>query len=145
LDREQLLWELQSVNLNMYRRLSQEWAKHIEKGISSPQVIILDLLNAKGKLKASDLAEALNITSGAVTGLCDKLIQYGYAKRSRTEEDRRVVYLEITDDGRDMLKNVAEKRKRITEKFYGRLPEDDLRHLIRIHRQVLQNIELEKE
>lgn len=140
LEKEKALDELQTVNQMLNRRLAQQWGKHVEQGISSSQAIILEQLASRGQLRASDLAEVLNITSGAVTSLCDKLIKCGYAKRSRTEEDRRVVYLDITEKGRDMLDSVRKKRREITELFYSALSIEDIKHLTRIHREVLRNI-----
>jgi DNA-binding MarR family transcriptional regulator len=145
LDKEVFLNELRVVNQQLHRRLAQEWGKHVEQGISSSQAIILDHLDSRGQLRASDLAEVLKITSGAVTGLCDKLIKYGYAKRSRTEEDRRVVYLDITETGREMLQSVKEKGREITELFYSQLSVEDLQHLIRINQEVLKNITSQRE
>lgn len=137
-----LLPELQIAFQSVYRRMAREWGKYVEEGISTSQAIILENLSKRGRLRASDLAEVLNITSGAVTGLCDKLIACGYAKRSRTEEDRRVVYLEITHKGLSMLESVRQRRKEIIKMFFGPLSDEDIRHLIRIYNQVLQNIEL---
>lgn len=142
MEQRPLLPELQTVFQSVYRRMVREWGKYVEEGISTSQAIILENLSKRGRLRASDLAEVLNVTSGAVTGLCDKLISCGYAQRSRTEEDRRVVYLEITDKGAAMLASVRQRRKEITEMFYGTLSDEDIRHLIRIYNQVLQNIDL---
>jgi DNA-binding MarR family transcriptional regulator len=143
--KEAVIHELQGIIQQLHRRLAQEWGKHVEQGISGAQAIILDHLAAKGQLRATELAEVLNITSGAVTGLCDKLIKCGFARRSRTEEDRRVVYLDITGKGLDMLASVKEKRKEITDLFYSELSVEDIEHLIRINKQVLHNIASQKE
>ncbi|MCI3926306.1 MarR family transcriptional regulator [Paenibacillus sp. TRM 82003] len=140
MEKEEALHELQIVIQQLHRRLAQEWGKHVEQGISGSQAIILDQLETRGQLKASDLAEVLNITSGGVTSLCDKLIKCGYAMRIRTEEDRRVVYLDITEKGREMLDSVRKKRREITELFYNRLSLEDIRVLTRINADVLRNI-----
>jgi DNA-binding MarR family transcriptional regulator len=136
---EQLV-QLQQVFLQVFRAMAQQWGKHVEKGISGSQAHILELLHNRGKQRASDLAGDLNVTTGAVTSLCDKLISGGYARRERTEEDRRVVYLAITKEGEEMLESVVEKRKEITDLFYSRLSAEDIDHLIRIYTQVIHNI-----
>jgi DNA-binding MarR family transcriptional regulator len=136
--REQLE-EIQHLFLQLFRAKAQQWGKYVEQGISGSQAHILELLHNRGKQRASDLAVDLNVTTGAVTSLSDKLISGGYASRERCEEDRRVVYLAITRKGEDMLAAVIEKRKEITELFYGQLTSEDMDHLIRIYTQVLQS------
>jgi DNA-binding MarR family transcriptional regulator len=121
----------------LFRKLSLEWARHIDPPLSGSQATILEKLETEGQQKASSLAEALGITSGAVTGLSDKLISSGLAKRKRTDDDRRIVYLEITERGREMLKTIREKRSFILHSFFAGIPEEDIRLLIRVFDQVL--------
>lgn len=47
----------------------------------------------------SEVAKELNITMGTLTTGIDKLIKKGYVIRRRTEEDKRVVLVELTDKG----------------------------------------------
>ncbi|WP_425415447.1 MarR family winged helix-turn-helix transcriptional regulator [Peribacillus loiseleuriae] len=49
------------------------------------------------------MAEEFDFTSGSITALCDKLEERGFAVRKRHKEDRRIVWLDITDDGRDFI------------------------------------------
>ncbi|WMT38818.1 MarR family transcriptional regulator [Paenibacillus sp. D2_2] len=87
---------------NMFRLLmkkaSQDWNRGACKmNLSFPQFQILYGLNTRGPLKVSELADALNMTSAAITGLADKLCSYSYVERERATDDRRVVYIKITD------------------------------------------------
>lgn len=139
--RAQDVLELDEVFRQVKRKITAEWNKHFQHGISGSQAIILEKLAAEGPQKATDLADALYITSGAVTGLSDKLIMGGYANRNRAEDDRRVVYLEITEKGNDILETVRKQRKELIDTLFNGLPEADLHHLIRIYREILSNIE----
>lgn len=47
----------------------------------------------------SEVAKDLNITMGTLTTGIDKLIKKGYVIRKRTEEDKRVVLVELTEKG----------------------------------------------
>jgi DNA-binding MarR family transcriptional regulator len=49
---------------------------------------------------AADIAREYGIDASAVTRLIDRLEKRGLLSRVRSEEDRRVVRLELTDDGR---------------------------------------------
>jgi DNA-binding MarR family transcriptional regulator len=139
------LQELEEVFRQVFRKKTQEWGKYVEKGISGSQAMILEKLEAGGPQKVADLAELLHITPGAVTGLCDKLVSGGYAKRRRAEDDRRVVYVEISRKGLETLTEVRQLRREIVDKFYGGLSKEDVRHLIRIYKNVLYHLKKEEE
>jgi DNA-binding MarR family transcriptional regulator len=53
------------------------------------------------------LARETDLNPASVTGLVDQLVSTGLVRRERSEEDRRVVLVSMTDAGRDV---VAAKR-----------------------------------
>ena len=62
-------------------------------GISSSDLECLDFLNIEGRVTAGRLAELTGLTTGAVTGLVDRMEKAGLVRRERDEEDRRKVYI----------------------------------------------------
>jgi DNA-binding MarR family transcriptional regulator len=123
------------------RRTRVEWARHVEKEISTSQAIILEKLEREGPQKITELAVHLNITMGAVTGLCDKLIAAEFATRDRDEKDRRVVYLEITPQGLQAIERVRTYRTEAVTKLFKGVSEEELKLLIRIFQQVMDNLD----
>ena len=47
----------------------------------------------------SSIARKLNITVGSLTTAMNSLVKKGYVVRERSEEDRRVVLIKLTDKG----------------------------------------------
>lgn len=135
------LTAFEELYLEFQRKVSGEWHKRLDRLVSGSQAAILWSLHYEGPQNASKLAAGLGITPGAVTSLSDKLISSGYAIRKKDEQDRRVVYLEITPEGRVALEQFRHEMKNIIDKFFAGVSEQDLEHLIRIFRQVLLNIE----
>ncbi len=135
------LTEFEELYMNVQRRVSSEWQRRLDKHVSGSQAMILWMLEYKGPQKSSVLAERLCITPGAITSLSDKLIKSGYAIRERDKDDRRVVHLKITEKGRDILSYYRLEIKQAIEHLFTGLPEEDIEHLIRIYRKVLENIE----
>lgn len=140
-DRQDNLYELESTFRLLFRKIRTSWTRFEEQGVSASQAVILEKLEAEGPLKVSQIAEMLYITSGAVTSLSDKLISGGFASRTRSEEDRRVVMMEITDKGREVLESLHRHRSEVVECFFGRLPKEDVDHLNRIFKQILEDSE----
>jgi len=81
-------------------------------GVNRTDLRCLDLLDQRGPISAGELAEAAGITTGAVTGVLDRLEALGYARRLRDPSDRRRVVAEMTP-----------KAKRAAMKVYGPLGE----------------------
>jgi DNA-binding MarR family transcriptional regulator len=66
-------------------------------GVNRTDARVLDLLEENGRMAAGEIAEAAGITSGAVTGVLDRLERSGYARRARVDGDRRKVLVEPTE------------------------------------------------
>jgi DNA-binding MarR family transcriptional regulator len=68
---------------------SQEVAARL--GINSTDLECLDFIVMRGPLAAGDLAAVTGLTSGAITGVIDRLERAGFARRDRDADDRRKV------------------------------------------------------
>jgi DNA-binding MarR family transcriptional regulator len=58
----------------------------------------LDILGTRGRMTAGQLADAVRLTTGAVTGVLDRLEAAGLIRRIRDTKDRRKVIVEVTDE-----------------------------------------------
>jgi DNA-binding MarR family transcriptional regulator len=58
----------------------------------------LDILGTRGPMTAGQLADAVRLTTGAVTGVLDRLEAAGLVRRIRDTKDRRRVIVEVTDE-----------------------------------------------
>lgn len=62
----------------------------------------VDLIQRYGRMTAGQLSEQSGLTTGAVTTALDRMEQAGYVRRVRDEEDRRRVFVELTDFARNL-------------------------------------------
>ena len=62
-------------------------------GISSSDMDCMDFLNVEGRMTAGRLAELTGLTTGAITGVIDRLEKAGFVRRERDESDRRKVFI----------------------------------------------------
>lgn len=60
-------------------------------GINSTDLECLDLILLRGPVTAGALADATGLTTGAITGVIDRLERAGFARRTRDHDDRRKV------------------------------------------------------
>lgn len=69
-------------------------------GINRTDARCWDIIDRAGPITAGDLARQAQLTTGAVTGVVDRLEARGFVRRVRDEGDRRKVLVEITDEAR---------------------------------------------
>jgi DNA-binding MarR family transcriptional regulator len=62
-------------------------------GISSADMDCIDFVNVEGRMTAGRLAELTGLTTGAITGVVDRLEKAGFVRRERDETDRRKVFI----------------------------------------------------
>ena len=67
-------------------------------GVNRTDGRCLDILDRLGPITAGDLARESGLSTGAVTTLIDRLERRGYVRRARDTEDRRRVFIELTDE-----------------------------------------------
>jgi len=90
------------------RQLTQTLEAHsrqLLKGcdITVPQVMCMDELIENGAMMVSVLAAKIHVSPSTVVGIIDRLEKKGFVKRSRDAVDRRSVFVEITQEGRDFV------------------------------------------
>ena len=62
------------------------------------------------RLTMGELCCRLFLASSTVTDLVDRMERLNYVRRVRDENDRRVIRLEILDEGRDIIEKVMQDR-----------------------------------
>jgi DNA-binding MarR family transcriptional regulator len=65
-------------------------------------------LRRNGKMRVSDLGDSLEIGSSNITPLCKRLEKSNLVTRTRSDDDQRVVFIEITDHALNILDKIEE-------------------------------------
>lgn len=68
--------------------------------VSLKEMHTVDIIGKNANVTPSDIAHELLVTLGTVTTSLNKLEKKGYIERTRSQLDRRVVYLTLTQKGR---------------------------------------------
>jgi DNA-binding MarR family transcriptional regulator len=95
-------------------------------GVGATDFDALVLLDTAGPVAAGRIAEAMAITSGAVTGLIDRLERAGWVQRTRHDADRRQVLIELAPARRDQLDAHWKDRDRFVADAIGELDDAEL-------------------
>jgi DNA-binding MarR family transcriptional regulator len=74
--------------------------------ITIAQAFLLHNLKVRGACTASAIGEMMEVTSGPVTSITQRLIKRGLVHRRQDESDRRVVWFTLTPEGEEVLKSI---------------------------------------
>ncbi|MED0935837.1 MarR family transcriptional regulator [Bacillus mobilis] len=129
----------------LFRKMVRKFVKERDKikieGIMLPGFLILNKIIQDGEQRLTDLAEELDLTSGAITALCDKLEEKGLAVRKRNQEDRRIILLDITEDGLNFIKRNHNVRTSFMSVLFDGFSPEELQLQIEVFRRLAHNLE----
>lgn len=88
--------------LMTYLRVSQHMSRLFRSHfgrlqLTFPQALVLNVLGEEGPIPISTLAERTGSANSTVSGIVDRLEKLELARRVRSGEDRRVIYVAVTD------------------------------------------------
>lgn len=117
-------------------------------GLSATEFEALDIITHHQPLSAGKLATYCGLTTGAITGLVDRLEKAGFVKRKRDDVDRRRVLLEQIDTPeiearvRLLYQPLVEEYRKITDEYTPEQMEFLIDHNSRVN-DVLEKIIIE--
>ena len=95
--------------------------------LTQGQIRALFTIDVKGEATAGELARAAELSPASVSTMLDHLERDGIVERRRSDHDRRVVVVTLTESGRALLADKRERwRARGAEALAG-LSDDELR------------------
>ena len=99
-------------------------------GISGSDLECLDFLNLEGRVTAGRLAEVTGLTTGAITGVVDRLEKAGLVRRERDPADRRKVFIAIVPENVAKVGRFYEHMQRGMVKLWETYSDAELRLLV---------------
>src|SRR5712692_5202881 len=100
-------------------------------GVSSSDMDCIDFLNVEGRMTAGRLAELTGLTTGAITGVVDRMEKAGLVRRERDNEDRRKVFIVPVAERVVQIGLFYEPMQRAMHKLWGTYTDAELKLLLR--------------
>ncbi|WP_249136218.1 MULTISPECIES: MarR family winged helix-turn-helix transcriptional regulator [unclassified Bradyrhizobium] len=100
-------------------------------GISGSDLECLDFLNLEGRVTAGRLAEVTGLTTGAITGVVDRLEKAGFVRRERDATDRRKVFIATVPDNVAQIGRFYVPMQQAMHKLWSTYSEAELQLLLR--------------
>ena len=100
-------------------------------GINPTDLESLDILRRSGPITAGRLAELTGLTTGAITGLVDRLERLGYARREPDPTDRRrVIVRALVENAERELGPPFAAMAQAMDDLFARYGDDELRVIL---------------
>jgi len=132
MDKKEVINEI----MELQRRMSQVIIPYAieswrELDVPLAQLKSLLIITGKGETNFSTLAQDLGVTPGDVTGIVERLVEQDLVSRKPSPEDRRIIWLQATDKGRELLANLMESQTRHMVHILEYMSLEDLQSLLR--------------
>ena len=101
------------------------------KDITNNDMHIIEAIGLSGENTMSVVAKKMGITAGSLTTAVNGLVNKKYAVRVRSEQDRRVVYLRLTEKGLRAYEHHREYHRKMTEAVIEKLDEKEIPVLVK--------------
>lgn len=144
MDRAELIQRI-SANLEATKRAMQAQFFHAvgETGLGISHAHLLMLIKQVQPVQLKDLASKMYLTPGAITQAIESLCKEGYLVRKQDEQDRRSVFVTLSEKGVSMVASLqAVLQKHFTE-MLTTLTDDELQLYQRAQQKMLEYLERE--
>ena len=101
------------------------------KDITNNDMHIIEAVGFSGENTMSMVAKKMGITAGSLTTAVNGLVNKKYVTRQRSEQDRRVIFLRLTEKGVRAYEHHQEYHRRMTDAVIGTLEENEIPVLVK--------------
>ncbi|WP_196220085.1 MarR family winged helix-turn-helix transcriptional regulator [Terrilactibacillus tamarindi] len=124
--RQKLIRDLELNVSTIIRRFKKEMSDLFDNNITNHEFLFLHAVSKHQPQMISALAKELDVATSFVTVVTDKLIHKGYIHRERSQKDRRIVELTLTDEGNKLCKQMEKIKNEFMLKNFEKFTVEEL-------------------
>jgi DNA-binding MarR family transcriptional regulator len=123
---------------------SQAQESHEERAATMMQYAALKSLKGNEKSTVGDIAVQLKLSKSSATQLIERLVKADLVERFHDQKDRRIVRVAITSAGEQKMLELRKKFIHKMSKIFSKIPDADLKKLVRIHANLITTLQKEQ-
>jgi len=122
------------INLQVARLIDE-----IKPGLTTSQLIVLLTLKEKEvAVPVGSLTEQLSISFPAVSGIVDRLVKEKLIKRKRSNQDRRLVLIELSKEGKIVVEKMISALEKLLSDVLAKMPSNKQKTTINAIKEVFK-------
>lgn len=122
----------------------EDWLE-LDLNFSKTELMALMVVDRYGEVSMSQICDALNIPMSTSTGIVDRMVKKGFLHRERSDIDRRVVVVAMTERGREVFRYFRDMLTGYLVQIESVLTDEEKQLLYRIFTKIIAVINSEKE
>jgi DNA-binding MarR family transcriptional regulator len=99
----QLLEEVEILSQLIHELHHLSPSGYLDIELTESQCIVGVFVKKRGSCSMSEIATELRVSLSAITGIIDRMVKHGYVERLRDDSDRRLVIVQLTEKGLQVL------------------------------------------
>jgi len=125
--------DLEFIFRRIYRKIKEELHSLLKEHVTLNEFMVLKLLS-ESSMRSSDLSKILQVSASHITSVTDSLVEKGLIERKRSNKDRRVVDLILTEKGKSLISQLKETKSRFLKDQLDVFTEEERETLYRLFR-----------
>ncbi|HYE10409.1 MAG TPA: MarR family transcriptional regulator [Patescibacteria group bacterium] len=118
----------------------EEWFD-MDMKFSKFELFTMLFLDKRKEITMTELVEYINSPMSTATGIVDRLVKNGYVIRERSETDRRIVILRLTEEGAQLIKKLKELISGYLGMVLEDLTEEEKRFITNIAMKIMNSLQ----
>ncbi|MEH7110613.1 MarR family winged helix-turn-helix transcriptional regulator [Bacillus sp. JJ1764] len=133
-----------SLNFQVHKKAEALIKGKIGDDLTNDQYYILKYIYQTGECTSSDLAAVFEVNKSAITAIINRMVDKGLIERTRDENDRRVIYLTLSDEGKELHQNCMKKVRVLVESIITQFDEVEITSFLDTYEKLAQMINNKK-
>jgi len=105
----------------------------IGEQLTTDQLYILRYINQRQKVTTTELADVFCVHKSAITAMITRLTEKGLIGRTPDLQDRRIIYLNLTQEGKELFHKLQDKVFKIINALITQFEADEIKQFIRTY------------
>ena len=133
-------------NLRRTIKAINEYSKNAEKEteLTGPQLWAIKIVAKSAPIKVTEIAREMYLHPATVVGILDRLVLKGLVQRTKSNEDRRVVEINLTEQGQALVDRAPEVAQGLLIKGLEALPTEKLAQMSESMREMVKILRAEE-
>lgn len=117
----------------------EEWIQ-LDLTVSKTELLAMLIVDRYGEVIMSQISDYINAPLSTTTGLVNRLVKNGYLERERSDEDRRIVAIHLTDKGKSMMSELKNSIGVYLERINAVLSAEEQQALLQIFLKIMDTL-----
>lgn len=114
----------------------QEWI-NLDLEFSKSEIFTMLLVDKHGEIIMSQIADYINVSMSTANGVVERLVKSGYLTRDRSDIDRRIVLIRLTDKGKKLVEQLKSTIFQYVQLIYESLDDEERKLIFKIFNKVV--------